>query len=511
MILDLTTPAHLALALLPELVLTAWSVVLLLLVGWRHRTAADLRLAAWTTGIALATTAVVVWWLWWRRAGVDGLASMVAVDDYRFVTDMVFLGAAGMTVLVSPQYLERERLLVPEFYLLLVFATIGMMLMGGAADLMVLFLGLETMSVGVYVMAAIDRRSPRAAEAGLKYFLLGAFASGFLLYGIALLYGATGTTNLALIGAQVGMLDLAANPMLLAGLGLLVVGFAFKVAAVPFHTWAPDVYDGAPTVVTGFMATAVKAAAFAALFRVLVEALPGVPAAADVIAGLAVVTMVVGNLVALAQRSLKRMLAWSSVAHAGYLLVAAAAGGPSGTAAFLVYIVAYSATTLAAFTIVAWLGRGGESDVRIDDLAGLASRHPWIAFGLAVCVLSLLGFPGTVGFIGKWTVLLSAVEAGRWTPAVVLVVTSVVSAGFYLPVLMAAYMKPPAHDGAHRDTRLAGLVRASVAVAVAAVLALGVRPQPLLDIARETSASLRPTAVFTAGASAPAAGPTVAP
>jgi NADH-quinone oxidoreductase subunit N len=258
------------------------------------------------------------------------------------------------------------------------------------------------------------------------------------------------------------------------------------------------------------MATAVKAAAFAALFRVLVEALPGVPAAAAVIGGLAVVTMVVGNLVALAQRSLKRMLAWSSVAHAGYLLVAAAAGGPSGTAAFLVYIVAYAATTLAAFTIVAWLGRGGESDVRIDDLAGLASRHPWIAFGLSVCMLSLLGFPGTVGFIGKWTVLLAAVEAGRWTLAVVLVVTSVVSAGFYLPVLMAAYMKPVAHDAAHRDTRLAGLVRASVAVAVAAVLALGVRPQPLLDIARETGASLRPTAVFTAGASAPAAEPTVA-
>lgn len=510
MILDLTLPTHLALALLPELVLTAWSVGLLLLVGWRHRTVADLRLAAWVTGVALASTAVAVWWLWWRRAGVEGLASMVAVDDYRFVTDMVFLGAAGVTVMVSLQYLERERLLVPEFYLLLVFATLGMMLMGGAADLMVLFLGLETMSVGVYVMAAIDRRSPRSAEAGLKYFLLGAFASGFLLYGIALLYGATGTTNLALIGAQVGLLDLARNPMLLAGLGLLVVGFAFKVAAVPFHTWAPDVYDGAPTPVTGFMATAVKAAAFAAMFRVLVEALPGVPAAAEVMAALAVVTMAVGNLVALAQRSLKRMLAWSSVAHAGYLLVAAAAGGPNGTAAFLVYIVAYAATTLAAFTIVAWLGRGGESDVRIDDLAGLAGRHPWLAFGLAVCMLSLLGFPGTVGFIGKWTVLLAAVEAGRWTLAVVLVVTSVISAGFYLPVLMVAYMKPAAHEDAHRDTRLVGLTRWSVAVAVAAVLALGVRPQPLLDLARETGASLRPTAIFTAGAAAPAAATTAA-
>jgi NADH-quinone oxidoreductase subunit N len=480
--------------------------VLLLLIGWRHRTVADLRTAAAVTGLALLTTAVAAWWLWWRRTGVAGLSPMVAVDDYRFVTDLVFLGAAGVTTAVSLPYLERERLVIPEYFLLLVFSTIGMMLMGGAADLMVLFLGLETMSVGAYVLAAIDRRSPRAAEAGLKYFLLGAFASGFLLYGIALLYGATGTTNLALIGAQVRMLDLARNPMLLAGLGLLLVGFGFKVAAVPFHTWAPDVYDGAPTPVTGFMATAVKAAAFAALFRVLVEALPGVPAAIEVIAGLAVLTMVVGNLVGLAQRSIKRMLAWSSVAHAGYILVAAAAGGPTGTAAFLVYIVAYVATTLAAFTIVSWLGRGGEGDVRIDDLAGLGARRPWIAFGLAACMLSLLGFPGTVGFIGKWTVLLAAVDAGRWILAVLVVVTSVISAGYYLPVLMAAYMKPPAHDAAHADTRLAALARAGVAIAVLVVLVLGVRPQPLLEVARDTGAALRPAAVFTADV-APVPGP----
>ena len=283
MILDFTIPAHVALALLPEILLTAWALVLLLVVGWRHRTVTDLRLAAWTARLALASAGAAAAWLWWHRAAVPGIAAMVAVDDYRFVADGVLLAAAGVTVLVSQGYLERERLLVPEYYLLLLFAVIGMMMMAGAADLIVLFLGLETMSVAVYVMAAIDRRSPRGAEAGLKYFLLGAFASGFLLYGIALLYGATGTTNLSLIGAQVSMLELAHSPMLLAGLGLLLVGFGFKVAAVPFHTWAPDVYDGAPTPVTGFMATAVKAAAFAALFRVLVEALPQVPAAANVL------------------------------------------------------------------------------------------------------------------------------------------------------------------------------------------------------------------------------------
>ncbi len=510
MILDLTLPTHLLRALLPELVLTGFALVLLVQVGWRHRTVGDLRGAGWTTGVALLSSAVVTWWLWWTRTGVEGLAPMVAVDDYRFVTNLVFLGTAGATVLVSQEYLEREALLAPEYYLLLVFATIGMMLMGGAADLMVLFLGLETMSVGVYVMAAIDRRSPRAAEAGLKYFLLGAFASGFLLYGIALLYGATGTTNLALIGAQVQLLDLGTHPMLLTGVALLLIGFGFKVAAVPFHSWAPDVYDGAPTPVTGFMATGVKAAAFAALFRLLIEALPHVPNAADALAVLAVLTMIVGNLVALAQRALKRMLAWSSVAHAGYLLVAAATGGPSGTGAFLVYIVAYAATTLAAFAIVSWLGQRGESDVRIDDLAGLASRRPWLSFALAVCMLSLLGFPGTIGFIGKWYILFAAVEAGRWMLAVVLVVTSVVSAGFYLPVLMAAYMKPVAHAEAHAQVRLGRLVRGTVVAAVTAILVLGVRPNRLLDLARDTARSIRPTPVFAATPPVPPRVPTAA-
>jgi NADH-quinone oxidoreductase subunit N len=509
MTLDLSLPAHLVRALLPELVLTGWVLVLLVQVGWRHRTVGDLRAAAWTTGLALLSSAIVTWWMWWTRTGSEGLAPMVAVDDYRFVTHLVFLGTAGATVLISQEYLEREALLAPEYYLLLVFATIGMMLMGGAADLMVLFLGLETMSVGAYVMAAIDRRSPRAAEAGLKYFLLGAFASGFLLYGIALLYGATGTTNLALIGAQVQLLDLGTHPMLLTGVALLLIGFAFKVAAVPFHSWAPDVYDGAPTPVTGFMATGVKAAAFTALVRVVMEALPQVPGAAAALALLALATMIVGNLVALAQRSLKRMLAWSSVAHAGYLLVAVATGGEAGTGAFLVYIVAYAATTLAAFAIVSWLGRGGESDVRIDDLAGLASRRPWPALGLAVCMLSLLGFPGTVGFIGKWYILLAAVDAGRWVLAVALVVTSVVSAGFYLPVLMAAYMRPLPHAEAHAHVRLGRLARGAVVGAVAAVLVLGVRPNGLLDLARDTARSLRPMAVF--ATTPPAARPAATP
>jgi NADH-quinone oxidoreductase subunit N len=359
MSIDLSTSRELLLALLPELVLTGWALVLLVVVAWRHRTAQDLRIAGWITLVALASTAVAVWWLWWNEVHSDGITPMIAVDDFRYVADWLFLGAAALTTMFSFHYLEREQLLAPEYYVLLVFATLGMMLMAGGEDLFVIFLGLELMSVAVYVLAGFDRKSPRAAEAALKYFLLGAFASAFLLYGIALVYGATGTTNLTLIGVQVASLGLGTNVLLLLGLGLLLVGFGFKVAAVPFHMWAPDVYDGAPTPVTGFMATAVKAAAFAALARVLIEAFADTVAWQGIVVGLSVVTMIVGNLVALAQRSLKRMLAYSSVAHAGYLLVAVAVGDAQGTAAVLFYLAAYGLTTLAAFALLAAKGRAG--------------------------------------------------------------------------------------------------------------------------------------------------------
>ncbi|MBI1966436.1 MAG: NADH-quinone oxidoreductase subunit N [Gemmatimonadetes bacterium] len=497
MSLDLSIPRGLLLALLPELVLTGWAMILLLFVAWRHRTTRDLRVAGGITAVALVTTAATVWWLWWNQAGVAGIAQMVAVDDYRWVTDWLFLGAAGLTVLVSFEYLERERLLAPEYYVLLLFAVIGMMLMGGAEDLMVLFLGLELMSIAVYVLAGFDRRNPRAAEAALKYFLIGAFASGFLLYGIALIYGATGTTNLSLVGVQVDSLRLGSDPMLLIGLGLLLVGFAFKVAAVPFHMWAPDVYDGAPTPVTAFMATGVKAAAFAALFRVLTEAFPQAGAWREIVAGLAILTMVAGNLVALAQRSLKRMLAYSSIAHAGYLLVAVATGTSAGTAAFLVYLVAYTLMTLGAFALLAAKGRGGESDVLIDDLAGLASRRPWLAFALAVCMLSLLGFPGTAGFIAKWYILLAAAGVGEWLLAAILVLTSVVSAGYYLPVIMVMYMKPEPFEQAHTGVKLGRLAGVAVAAAVAGILYFGVRPNGLLDLAKETGVGVKPVPTFT--------------
>jgi len=357
--------------------------------------------------------------------------------------------------------------------------------MVSGTDLLVIFLGLETMSVSVYALTGINRRSQVSAEAALKYFLLGAFASAFLLYGMALMYGATGSTKLAIIGMQVPALGAGVTTMFWIGVALLFVGFAFKVAAVPFHMWAPDVYDGAPTPVTAFMAATVKAAAFAAFVRVLNTALPAVqPAWADALWWLAAITMVVGNLLALAQRSLKRMLAYSSIAHAGYLLAALVPGSVAGAGALLFYILFYTLTTVAAFAVLIAKGRGGERDVTTDDLAGLAESDPLLALAMAISMLSLLGFPGTAGFMGKWYILSAATGGGFTTLAVVLVLTSVVSAGYYLPVIMAMYMKPRAHERVHADTVLPGTMRGVLVALVLALLVFGVWPNRALQAAR---------------------------
>ena len=496
--LDLGTPWGVTVALLPELLLTGWALVVLLVVSWRHQTAEDSRLAGWLSfaGVALSAAGLAV--LWVNGAAPDGLAQMVALDPFRYAAAAVALLSAGATILLSLGYLERERLLAPEYYPLILLAAVGMMFLGGAEDLIVLFLGLEVMSVAVYVLAGYNRASAFSAEAALKYFLIGAFASGFLLYGIALVYGATGTTNLSLVGAQLAG---KALPLMAAlGLGLLIIGFAFKVAAVPFHMWAPDVYDGSPTPVTGFMATGVKAAAFAALVRVLMEAFPSALGLwQPIIAGLAIASMVLGNLVALTQRSLKRMLAYSSVAHAGYLLTAVWPGSPAGGGAVLLYLLAYSLTTLASFGFLAALGRGGERDVTLDEIAGLAGSRPGIAFGLTVCMLSLLGFPGTFGFIGKWYILTAVVAEGHYILPVILVLTSVISAGYYLPVIMAIYMKPSPAADRYAGVRLAPTALGAIALSVAAVLLLGIWPGAVLDLAGRSATTLTQTGIPFAG------------
>lgn len=487
--LDLQTPVGVTLALLPEIVLTIGAMAALLAAAFRHRDAADSRLAGYIALATLVASAACLGWLWLNNAAPVARAHMVALDGFRYAASGLFLLSAGYTIIISLPYTEREGLVAPEYHALVLFATAGMMFMAGASDLIVLFLGLEVMSVAVYVLAGFDRRSQASAEAALKYFLLGAFASGFLLYGIALVYGATGHTSLALIGQRLAV----ANPplMLSLGIGLLLIGFAFKVSAVPFHMWAPDAYDGAPTPVTGFMAAGVKAAAFAALVRVMVEAFPSALARWQPIIGiLAFVTMAVGSVVALVQPSIKRMLAYSSIVHAGYLLVGVWAGTRAGATAVLGHLVAYVLTTLASFALLANLGENGERDVTLDDLAGLSRAHPWTAAALAICMLSLLGFPGTIGFIGKWMLLSVVVAEGQWLLAVTLVLGTLLSAGYYLPVITAAYMKPAPADLGSSVGRLPRLTAAVVGLSVAAIVALGFLPGPVLSTARASSATI---------------------
>ncbi len=503
-LLDLDSGWGLLRSALPETVLAAWAMLLLLDAAWHHHEPGAQRRAGVLAlgGIALAAAATI--WLWASGARVAGIPTSLALDPFRFAVDLIVLLAAALAVLLSMDYLEREKILIPEYHVLVLFAAVGMMLLAGGEDLFVIFLGLELMSVSVYVLSGIDRRSKVGGEAALKYFLLGAFASAFFLYGIALLYGATGTTKLSMIAAQIGPLGLQRHPMLLAGLALLLIGFGFKVAAVPFHMWTPDVYDGAPTPVTGFMATAVKAAAFAALLRVLLGGFASIHVVWEqVIWWLAAITMVVGNLVALSQRSVKRMLAYSSIAHAGYLLTALVAGSTAGAAAFLFYLPFYTLMTMGAFAILALKGRGGERDVLIDDLAGLAESHPWLAFGMTVCMLSLLGFPGTAGFIGKWYILVSATGGGYGILAAILVLTSVVSAGYYLPVVMAMYMKPSTHEQAHAGVLVPRLVGITLAAMVVALLVFGLWPNPVLSKAAAGSRAFLPASVTTIVAPVP--------
>lgn len=496
--IDLASPSGATLALLPELLLTGWALVVLLVIAWRHRSAADTRLVGVLSIAGYVMAALATGWLAWQGARADGLPQMIALDGFRFASDSLLLWIGGAIAVLSLRWLERQGILAPEYYVLLMLATVGMMLLAGAADLITLFLGLEVMSISVYVLAGYDRTRRASAEAALKYFLIGAFASGFLLYGIALVYGATGQFNLSLIGAQLA----ATQPTVMAklGMGLLLVGFAFKVAAVPFHAWAPDVYEGSPTPITAFMASGVKAAAFLALARLLAEAFPTyVDLWRPILFGLAVLTIMIGNLTALAQTSMKRMLAYSAVAHAGYLLLALWAHSDEGTAAVLVYLLAYSITTVAAFGILASIERAGARTVLLTDLEGLFSVRPFASLGLAVCMLSLLGFPGTFGFIGKWYLISATLGQGQAVLPVVMMIGSGISIGYYLPVILAMTLKPTRTRSAHQTIRFPRPAKVAVAICVGAILLLGIWPNTALNFATQEAVRLRQTAapIFT--------------
>lgn len=408
---------------------------------------------------------------------------MYVRDAIALVLQAAALVASLITLWLSGDYVERTRLEAGEFYALLLASALGAMVMAGGADLIMVFLGLETLSIPLYVLAAFARGDLRSQEAGLKYFLLGAFSTVFFLYGIALIFGASGSTNLTKIASA------ADSTILRIGIGLLLIGLAFKAAVVPFHAWAPDVYEGAPLPVTAYMSVIAKVGAFAALLRVFPGALAGQSAQwTAVLAVLAVLTMALGNLAALLQTSIKRLLAYSSIAHAGFMLIGVAAGTGRGAWSVSFYLLAYTFMTLGAFGVVLMLTRRGEEADQIADLAGLAWRSPALAAAMAVFMISLAGLPPTAGFVAKFYVFTAALDAGQTAVVIIGVLTSVVSAYFYLRVAYTMFTGEPRGDVAFVG---GPWVRAAIVVAVIGVLALGVFPAPVTQFVQQVAAVIK--------------------
>jgi len=393
---------------------------------------------------------------------------------------MIFLTAGFLTVAVSPQYLSRLTIHHSEYYALILFAIAGMILMASAVDLVIIFLGLELMSVCLYVLAGFYRASKQSNEAALKYFLLGAFVTGFLLYGIALIYGATGTTNLITIGKNFA--EYSANSLFLLGVGLVAMSFSFKVAATPFHMWAPDVYEGAPTTVTAFMSTAAKAAGFSAFMVVFLRSFAFAGTNVNVILGwLAAASMVVGNITAIAQTNVKRLLAYSSIAHAGYMLTGIAAGNPEGQVGIMFYLAAYVVMNMGAFAVVSLLEREDGRGLTLEDYAGLSTQQPALAALLSVFLFSLAGIPPLAGFFGKYYVFLAAVKAGMTWLAIVGVLTSLVSVYYYLNLVVLMYFKEGRGEVAAKPAKVTLI---AIGIAALLVLEFGLYPSSVLNFAQ---------------------------
>lgn len=416
-----------------------------------------------------------------------GQAEMVfggalAADHFALFFNLLFLLVAGLTLLISIPYVRRTGMDHGEYYALLLFSTLGMMIMASSLDLITIFLGLETLSIALYILAGFQREQLKSNESALKYLLLGAFASGFVLYGIALVYGATGSINLKRVAEILAQGQVASPLLVTIGMGLLIIGFGFKVASVPFHMWIPDVYEGAPTSVTAFMIAGTKAAAFAAFLRILLTALPAFqPDWSRVLWVLAVLTMTVGNVVAIAQSNIKRMLAYSSIAHAGYILVALVASNRLGGGSILFYLVAYTFMNLGAFAVVIALARQDGERIDIDDYAGLGLKYPVLGAAMALFMFSLAGIPPTGGFMGKFYIFSAAIQTDYIGLAIVGVLNSVISVFYYLRITVVMYMGQGEAEPALG--RLSPALRLAVLIAALGTLWLGLSPSLFLEVA----------------------------
>jgi len=413
-------------------------------------------------------------------AGTPVFGGMLLQGGFAGYCNIIFLSSALLTILLSRGYLERMEVHRGEFYILILFSTTGMMLMAGALNLITVFLGIELMSVSLYVLAGFMRKKERANESALKYFLLGAFATGFLLYGIALIYGTSGTTDLVAISKVFP--QLSHNPIFLVGCGMLVVAFSFKIAAVPFHMWAPDVYEGAPTTVSGFMSTGAKAAAFATFLLVFVRVFDIAGSSlSQVIAVIAAASMIVGNVTAVAQDNVKRMLAYSSIAHAGYMLSGIAAANVEGETGILFYLLAYTFVNVGAFGIVSMMERQDDKKLDFEDYAGLSARRPALAVLMSMFMFSLAGIPPFAGFFGKYYVFLAAVKANMTWLAILGVLTSLVSVYYYLRLVVLMYF----HEGdADLDSSVPMASMIALVVAAALIVVLGLYPSLIVDLTR---------------------------
>lgn len=405
------------------------------------------------------------------------------VDHLSIFFILIFTFSSILAILISIDYNERENIKAGEFYSLILFCTVGMIVLASSTDLIMIFLGIEIVSICLYVLAGIRRNHLKSNEAALKYFLLGAFATGFLLYGMALMYGATGTTNLIKIAGLIKTGGLISEPLLLIGVVLMVIGFGFKVASVPFHMWAPDVYQGAPSPVTAFMAVGPKAAAFAAFYRVFAETLPDISAFWEtLLITISILTMFIGNLGAIMQTNIKRLLAYSSISHVGYILIAVLAKGTLGAASLLFYMLTYAFMIFGVFGIIIMLGRKGDENLELEGYSGLGFKHPVIALCMTIFLLSLGGLPPLAGFVAKFYIFNAALQEGYLFLVIIAVLNSAISLYYYLKVIVFMYMKEPVREF---QLSLSPITLFVVAVAVIATIELGIFPDPIISLAQQ--------------------------
>ncbi len=482
-------------AMAPHLILICGALVLLVWVAMVRRRP-PWAWAAFTVAVGLASLGAS--WLMWLEVDRNGprtaVADAIVVDGYSIffmvlVSVIVVLGA-----LMGEAYLRREDVRGPEFYVLMLLSSSGAMFMASANDLVITFLGLEILSIALYVLAGLNDRRMESREAAIKYFVLGAFSSAVFLYGVALVYGATGSTNLGEISGYLESTVSPANGVLLAGVALLLVGFGFKVAAVPFHTWTPDVYQGAPSPVTGFMAAGAKAAGFAGLLRVFFSTFDTLKLDwQPIVWVLAVATLLVGSVLAIVQEDIKRVLAYSSISHAGFVLIGLQAANDKGLAGSLYYLFTYAFMVLGSFTVVTLIGRKGDARHDLDAYRGLSSRRPALALAFTVLLLAQAGIPFTTGFLAKFYVISAAVEGRSYSLALIGMLSSVVAAFFYLRVTVLMYMSSDEEKAVEAQTEPLPIPRSMAAVLVVTVaftVAFGLLPAPVINFARDATTLL---------------------